>query len=123
MDSNIVLTTVTSSAIFVMIIQWLKNASWFPLLQKEKKFALRIASIIFAFLGHAGASYVWNPAARQLVLTIPTFWSVLVYLWHVTNHYALQEITYQAVLNKTVVVTPGVQSSSASPTLIPKAGV
>ena len=113
MDSNIVLTTITSSALFVLVIQWLKNCERVTWIQKGSKRASRVLSLFLAFVGHAGVSYVWNPGVRQLVITLPTFWAVLVYLWHVANHFALQETIYQATINKVPTVTAG----AAGPTL------
>lgn len=104
-SSSIVLTTITSSALFVLIIQWLKKASWFPLLQSGKKWASRAASLVLASAGSVGATYVWNPGTRQLILTLPTLWTVVVALWHIANHFATQEIIYQSTVNKLSVTT------------------
>lgn len=105
-DANIVLTTITSSAMFVLLIQWLKNAKWFPFLQHGAKWASRCASIILAFIGKIGVSYTWDPAHRTLALAgIPTIMGLLTMLWQVANHYALQEIIYQGAVNKTSVTT------------------
>jgi hypothetical protein len=105
MDSNIVLTTITSSALFVLIIQWLKSSRWFPFLQHGQKLASRIASILFATAGSIGVGYVWNPAGRQLILTLPTVWGAVVALWHIANHFATQEIIYQGTINKVSVTS------------------
>jgi hypothetical protein len=105
-DANIVLTTITSSAMFVLLIQWLKNAKWFPFLQHGAKWASRSASIVLAFFGQIGVSYTWDPTHRVLALAgIPTLAGILTTLWHVANHYALQEIIYQGAVNKTSVTT------------------
>ena len=113
-DANIVLTTITSSAMFVLLIQWLKNAKWFPYLRSGAKWASRIASIALAFLGHIGVSYTWDPANRSFALTnIPTLIGLLTMLWHVANHYALQEIIYQGAVNKPTVTTDASKSIPA----------
>ena len=106
MDSNIVLTTITSSALFVLLIQWLKNSSWFPWLQHGQKWASRIASLLLATAGSLGVGYVYNSASRSLTLTnLPTVWGILIWLWHIANHFALQETIYQSTVNKISVTT------------------
>jgi hypothetical protein len=113
-DANIVLTTITSSAMFVLLIQWLKNAKWFPFLQHGAKWASRTASIILAFVGKIGVSYTWDPTHRTLAFAgIPTVMGLLTMLWQVANHYALQEIIYQGAVNKPAVTTSAAGSIPA----------
>lgn len=105
MDANIVMTQFTYSAVVVYGMQRLKAASWFPLLQAGQARASRTFSIIAAFFGHAGISYVWDPTVdangmRHLAIAIPTLWGAALLIWHWLGQYAMQETLYQAAANK-----------------------
>lgn len=103
MDSNIVITQVSSAAILVWVLQRLKSATWFPWLQNEGQVvAKRIISIAAAIGSHTGISWVWAPAAaaaagsHTLTLTIPALAVIAVTVWHWLSQYILQELIYQA---------------------------
>jgi hypothetical protein len=100
MVGNVAITQITSSALVVLIVQKLKTWKAFTWLQEGKVLALRFASIIGAFLSSIGVSYEWDPATRHLSLAIPTMMAIVVATWHLINHYAMQEIIYQATVNK-----------------------
>jgi hypothetical protein len=101
MDSNLLFTHFTSAAIFVMVMQQLKRAPWFPWLRNEGQIWLkRGSSIVYAICVHTGISHVWNPGpqvgSHVLMITIPALSVIAVSLWHVVGQYALQETVYQA---------------------------
>lgn len=96
--SSLGLTHFTSAAIVVYIINKLKSATWFPLLQKDWTAINRGFSVVMAGLVSIGISYTWtrNPGGtHQLVLAIPTLATLAFGVWHWLNQYALQETLHQ----------------------------
>lgn len=116
MDSSasIVITQFTSSAIVVFIINKLKAAKWFPLLQKDWTWMNRTFSIIAAFLVAQGIHWVWTPDTRVLAITIPTLWGFVTGVWHWINQYVSQEALHQITKPKTVFVQSGANPSVPS---------
>jgi hypothetical protein len=125
MVQNVALTTFTSSAVVVYLMQRLKRAKWFPLVQEDRAKLNRLFSIGAAAIGAMSVEYVWNPSTRNLGIHIPTLWVAIVGLWHWLNHYAMQETIYQATANSqsplfTGALPPaaaGVQTSAERPVL------
>lgn len=91
-------STFGSSALVVYIMQKLKSASWFPLVDQGRVFLNRLVSVFGALCTTIAVSYVWNPSSRQLLLTIPTLSVMLLGLWHWFTHFAMQETIYQATV-------------------------
>lgn len=98
--SNIVITEFTSSAIVVFLMQRLKQAKWFPLLQAGKANVNRIFAVGAAALGAIGVNFVWDSSSHSLTITGLTLWGVAIMFWKWLNHYAIQETIYQATSNK-----------------------
>ena len=89
------------SAIGVFLIQWLKNAKWFPWAQATgTKTANRIVAIILALFGATGVHYVWDPTAHTLLLTNLTVVGIVTALWHWFSQFVTQETLYQATANR-----------------------
>ncbi len=122
MVSNIAMTQFTSSAVVVYVMQKLKNASWFPLIQEGKTLINRVISIGSAAAIALGVSYTWNPQTRGLLFTIPTLSVAAIGFWHWLNQYALNEMLYRATVNK-LPATNGVptQQANVKPVQISKA--
>ena len=104
-DANIAITQFTSAAIVVWGSQKLKQAAWFPLFKEGQAAIIRIWSVFWAFVIHAGVSYTWDPVLdangnRHLTLAIPTLWGAAILLWHWLGQYAMQETLYQATAPK-----------------------
>jgi hypothetical protein len=106
MDASIGVTHFTSAAIVVYVINKLKSASWFPLLQKDWTVATRSFSIFIAFLVSQGIAYAWNPTSRQLVITLPTLSAFALGVWHWLNQYAMQETLHQLTKPKVIIMAP-----------------
>lgn len=109
-SANVALTTFTSSAIVVYLMQRLKGATWFPLVQADRAKLNRLFSIGAAAIGAMSVEWVWDPSVRSLTIHIPTLWTAVVGLWHWLNHYAMQETIYQATAAR-----PPVNSEGALP--------
>ena len=103
MISNIAMTQFTSSAIVVWGMQKLKTAPWFPLLRHGQASVSRAWSIVSAAIVAIGINYTWNKnldGSHTLIFVIPTLWVLAVGGWHWLNQFALQEMIYQATVNK-----------------------
>lgn len=96
MESSIVMTHVTSAAMSVAFINWLKSSSWFPWITQEKVKVLRYVAFVTAAIGAIGIHYTWNPAARVLSFDIPTIASMFGLGVAYVKSFAMQELTYQA---------------------------
>lgn len=94
------ISSVTTSAVAVWLIQTLKNASWFPWLKAQAKVASRFASILLAAMGTAGLQWEWTKSTHTLVITNLTLGVVALGVWHCIQHFAMQEVIYQAAVNK-----------------------
>jgi hypothetical protein len=99
---NIAITEFTTSAVVVWLLQKLKSATWFPLVQQGKTWLNRIASIVLAGVGAIGVSYTWSPdpaGGHMLSVAIPTLSVAALGAWHWLNHFVMQETIYQATSN------------------------
>lgn len=101
MVSNVVMTQFTSSAVVVFLMQKLKSAAWFPLIQEGKVLINRTISILSAAAVTIGIGYTWDPTLdasgnRHMTFAIPTLAAIAVGLWHWLNQYALNEMVYRA---------------------------
>jgi hypothetical protein len=119
MVSNVAMTQFTSSAVVVYLMQKLKNAKWFPLIQEGKTILNRSISVGSAALIALGVNYTWNPQNRGLLITIPTLSVAAVGFWHWLNQYALNEMLYRATVSKAA-PTNGNPPTAPASTVIPK---
>ena len=107
--SNVVMTQFTSSAVVVYLMQKVKTAKWFPLVQQGRATVNRIVSIVAAFLVAVGVSWTWSldksTGTHTLVITGLSVYALLHGAWHWLNQFALQETVYQATVNKVSVTT------------------
>jgi len=119
MPSDLLFTHVTAAAVFVMVLQTLKKAEWFPWIQETGQTWLkRATSIAYAVGAHTGITAVWNPSSHgagwhTLTFTIPSGMVILTTLWHMTGQYSLQEMIYQATGNRPAAQNPQPSVDSA----------
>lgn len=94
-------TTFGSSIVAVWVIEQLKKASWFPVVQQQgTAFAARALSAIAAAASTVGIEWQWMPANHSLLITGITGSAVLLLAWHLLEHFALQEWVYQSAVKK-----------------------
>jgi hypothetical protein len=122
MDSYLLLSHISSAAIFVFLMQKLKAASWFPWVNKEGQiWTKRISSFVYAFCAQTGISHVWGtgpstlPGSHVLLITIPALSVIAVSLWHNFNQFVLQELIYRAVPNGNGAPAPAVPAAPVAP--------
>jgi hypothetical protein len=95
-DTNIVLSTFTSSAISVAIINWLKASKYFPWITKERTALLRAFSVIAASASGVGINYLWNPTDHSIVVSGLTLANGGALAWAILRHFAMNETIFQA---------------------------
>ncbi len=86
-----------STLMVVGTMQWLKKASWFPLLKDGQKVMNRTISIIAALFVQVGISYTYTTAAdgtHQFSMMIPTYTALAIGLFHWGSQYLYQETGY-----------------------------
>jgi hypothetical protein len=119
--ASVLFSHFTSAALVVWIMQFLKNAKWFPWLQNEGQiWTKRFVSIFGALAAHTGINYAWhaggilpNGAAYQLVLNIPPLAVLAEFLWRWAGQYIMQEGWYKLVYDRMSI--PGVQNPLPAP--------
>lgn len=110
MEASVGLTHFTSAAIVVYVMNKLKAASWFPLIQKDAVLMNRAFSAVVAFAVSIGIHYTWtaNPdGSHGLMLQIPTLAGLGLGVWHFLNQFAMQETIYQTTNTGTAPPPPG----------------
>lgn len=116
MVANVAITSFTSSAVVVYVLQKLKSASWFPWLVEGRALVTRAVSIGAAAITAIGINYTWsvNPdGTHNLVLMNLSLATIALGAWHWLNQYAMQETIYQATVNKVAVTTDATGSIPA----------
>ena len=98
-NASIAMTQITSSAVAVYALQLLKRWKWFA---EAIPHIRRAASVVLAFACSVGVQYAWNPTGRTITITLPTLAGAAIAVWHIVQHYAMQETIYQATLNRQV---------------------
>jgi len=97
MVTDIVATHVTTAALAVGVINWLK-ANQSPLtawITREKPQVARYLAFLTAAIGTIGIHYAWNPTARVLSFDIPTAAAALTAATAYVQNFIWQELTYQ----------------------------
>lgn len=116
--SNVAMTQFTSSAVVVFLMQKLKSAKWFPLVEQGRATLNRVVSIVAAAAVSLGIEWSWTKDAstgtHTLIIMNIGIWTLLHGGWHWLNQYALQETVYQATTNK-----PGIVSAAIAGPSIP----
>jgi hypothetical protein len=102
--SSLVVSQLTLGAVFSWLLEALKNAKWFPILQQDgTKVANTLAGVISSIVAITGLTYVYDPTAHTLL--IQNFGLALVgnAVWHWLTQFVMQQGWYEVVFNK---VTP-----------------
>lgn len=115
--SNPLVTQFTSAAIVTYLMQLVKNASWFPLVQRGRALLNRIVSIVAAAAVAIGISWSWTKdpqtGLHTFVIANIGLWTFFHGFWHWLNQFALQETVYQATANKPGITTDATGSVPA----------
>lgn len=103
--ASVLFSHFTSAALVVWIIQRLKAASWFPLVDETSQvWVKRLFSVVGALGAHTGINLAWHAGGPvggyQVIATIPPLTLVLTALWRWAGQYVLQEGWYQVIYNR-----------------------
>ena len=105
--SNLPLDEFASGASLVFVLQILKR--YFPWLEAWQGWATRIASMVWAFVSTLLVSWEWDVTAQgnhSLTLVFPTLAAIWTFLFHWLQQFAIQEVTYQGVVNRAPWIPP-----------------
>ena len=111
--SNVVLSTFTSSAVVVWLMQLIKKSKWLTFVEEGKPALNRFVSVVAAAAANLGLSYTWDAQTHALTIAGLSVAGMLAMGWHWLNHYAMQETIYQMAVNK-----PTAPSLSQQATLV-----
>ena len=96
MVESIGVTHITTAAVSVAFIQWLKRSSWFPWFTAEKAKLARVIAFVTAGIGTIGIAWAWDPATRSISFHIPTLAVMFGMAIAYAKSFIMQELTYQA---------------------------
>lgn len=95
---NELVSQVTSAAIVVYLLQSLKRSQWLPWLTMESARLNHFVAVGAAAVSAVGVHVAYSADEGTLLVTGLTASSLLHSIWHIANQYALQRITYDAVV-------------------------
>jgi hypothetical protein len=124
---NIVVTHVTTAAVSVAFINWLKKSPWFPWITQERTNAMRVVAYVTAGIGTIGIRYAWNPSTRVLSFDIPTLSAMLGLLVAYVKGFAFQELAYQSTKRPNIAelvsaVVSALKNGTTNPGAVPQPG-
>lgn len=90
----------TSGAVAVYLIEWLKSKQWFPFLTADTKTLNRLISAVTAFVAAVGIGFNYDAGAGQLVITGLTWSTILIGGWEWAKQFVLQQVLYDSVVQK-----------------------
>jgi hypothetical protein len=99
-EANVVITQITTGALTVAFINWLKSSSVFPWITAERKTLLRVIAGVLAGVKAIGITYTWNPDAHTLVIGGLTLATILGGTWHWLQSFVTQELIYQTTKSR-----------------------
>jgi len=103
---DLVISQVTLSAVAVVVMQWLKNAQWFPWLTAESSKLQNAFAAFSAALVAVGIHYSYDATAGTLTI-VGISWASLGHgLWHWLQSYAFQEVIYKGAIKPTAAIKP-----------------
>lgn len=91
---------VATSAIAVMIMQWLKESKLVSFIDHNSAWTNRLVASLLALLGSLGIGYMWDPTAGILTITglqVSHVWNTL-WAWFVS--YGTQWLIYKMAIRK-----------------------
>lgn len=91
-------TQVGIAIIVPFVLQWLKNAAWFPWLTRHTDGLVRLLSLAVAFASSVGIIVSWDPAAGSLLITGLHLQAIGALVFQAWAHFKGQEIVYRTAI-------------------------
>lgn len=96
--NDLVISQVTLSAVAVVVMQWLKKASWFPWLTEQSGKLQNIVAAFTAAIVAIGVHYTYDSSTATLTIT-GISWGALGHgIWHWLQSYTFQEVIYKGAI-------------------------
>jgi ethanolamine transporter EutH len=95
---NELISQITSAAIVVYLLQAVKRSHLIPWLTMETATLNHLIAVCAAAVSAIGIHFAYSAEEGTLVVTGLTLSGLLHSGWHVLNQYAMQRITYDAVV-------------------------
>src|SRR6185369_16482570 len=89
---------ITTSAMTVAIIQWLKNTKLVPFIDQHSSTLNRVVGWCAAFISAAGLHYTWDASTGTLTLLNIHVASIMHGAADVTKSYAFQWLIYKGIV-------------------------
>lgn len=111
MNGQELLSQVTSAAIVVYLLQWLKKTKLVTFITVETTTLNRMIAAIGAAIAAFGIHWTYDAsvAGGQLVITGLSFSALAHGAWHWANQFALQQLAYDAATSKAVASPPAIK--------------
>jgi len=100
MGAEQVVSQLTSAAIVVYALQWLKRSTFFSFITADTKTLNRFASGTLALASAFGIHAAYDAHGGVLTVTGLTTAGVLHGIWHWANQFAAQQVIYDSVAQK-----------------------
>lgn len=100
MGQDLVISQVTLSTVVVVVMEWLKKASWFPWLTVQSEKVNKLIAIFLAAITAIGIHYTYDASTATLTLTGISLAALGHGLWHWLQSYAVQETVYKGAFHK-----------------------
>ena len=90
----------TTGAVIVYFIEWMKKAQWIRVITPETKTLNRVASVILAGIASMGINWTYDPTIGQLVITGLTWSAVGMTLWEFLKQFIVQQLLFDGIVEK-----------------------
>ena len=101
-----VMTHLTTGAVIVYAIQWLKGQGWMPWVTADSTTVNRVVSGVAAAAIAFGIGGHWDPVHGG-VFTIPPLTELINGAWEFAKQYTVQQVVYDGVVQKAGVTKGG----------------
>lgn len=117
---NVLISSGSAAVLAAYLLQYLKNAAWFPWLgiEQAKEKANLIASVLVAGVAAFGIHFTYNPTDGQLVITGLTLVGIAHGLGHWAAQWVAQHVSYKAFVVPTELLAAGVNALKQLITLL-----
>ena len=98
-DANEITAHLTSGAVVVYGIEWLKSRGWCPWITSQTIWVNRLASASGAFAAVMGISFSYDPSVGGDI-HIPAATMLVTGLWDCVKQYVMQQMIYDGVVQQ-----------------------